>query len=80
MRLPHISPKNATGLLDKLVGLAREMLGELFDRKTLKESGRLQQEKGSAKLEALQAEVKAEAGNAKVESLDKAQQKASAAS
>lgn len=61
-------------------GLAREMLGEFFDRATLKESGRLQQEKGSAKLDALQAEVKAETGNAKVKALDKAQQKAAAAS
>jgi len=80
MRLPHISPKNATGLLDKIFGLAKEMLGELFDRATLKESGRLQQEKGSAKLDALQAEVKAETENAKVEALDKAEQKAAAAS
>lgn len=80
MRLPHISPRNTTGFIDKIVGLAKEMLGEFFDRGTLKESGRLQQEKGTAKLEALQAEVKAEAENAKVESLDKAQEKASSAS
>jgi uncharacterized protein YjbJ (UPF0337 family) len=72
--------ESSSGLFDKVVGLAREMLGEFFDRATLKESGRLQQEKGSAKLDALQAEVKAEVGNAKVEALDKAQQKAAASS
>ena len=75
MRVPHINPGNAIGLVDKVVGLAREIFGEFFDRETMKEAGRLQQEKGSAKLDALQAEMKAEAHNAKVKTLDKAQAK-----
>lgn len=79
MRVPHISPGNTIGFVDKVVGLVREVLGELFDRESLKESGRLQQEKGSAKLDALQAEVKAEAHNAKVKTLDQAQAKAAQA-
>lgn len=80
MRVPHISPSNSIGFVDKIVGLAKELLGDLFDRDALKESGRLQQEKGSAKLDALQAEVTAEAHNAKVKTLDKAQHKAADAS
>lgn len=76
MRVPHISPGNTVGFVDKVVGLLREVLGDLFDREGLKESGRLQQEKGSARLDALQAEVKAEASNAKVKTLDNAQEKA----
>lgn len=80
MRVPHVSPGNALGFVDKVVGLLRELTGELFDRPTLKESGRLQQEKGSAKLDQLQAEVSAETHKAKVRTLDKAQQKAESAS
>jgi uncharacterized protein YjbJ (UPF0337 family) len=80
MRVPHISPGNTVGFVDKIVGLLREVLGDLFDRESLKEAGRLQQEKGSAKLDALQAEVKAEASNAKVTSLEKAEAKAAVAS
>jgi uncharacterized protein YjbJ (UPF0337 family) len=80
MRVPHISPANAIGIVDKVVGLLREVLGELFNRPTLKESGRLQQEKGSAKLDQLHAEVTAETHKAKVKTLDKAQQKAADAS
>jgi uncharacterized protein YjbJ (UPF0337 family) len=76
MRVPHISPGNAMGVVDKVVGLLREVMGEFLDRPTLKESGRLQQEKGSAKLDQLQAEVTAETHKAKVRTLDKAQQKA----
>jgi len=74
MRL-RFNPANATGILDKVIGLNKEIAGELFDRETLKKSGQLQQEKGAAKLSALQAEAKAETENAKAKSLHKAQQK-----
>lgn len=80
MRVPHISPDNLLGLVDKIFGLQKEIIGRLFDNERLQKSGQLQQEKGTAKLEALQAEIKAEAQNAKVETLDKAQQKAAQAS
>jgi len=80
MRVPHISPDNLLGLVDKIFGLQKEIIGRLFDNERLQKSGQLQQEKGTAKLEALQAEIKAEAQNAKIETLDKAQQKAAEAS
>jgi len=80
MRIPHISPGNAIGLADKGIGFAKELFGELFDRESLRQSGQLQQEKGSARLSALKAELTAETQNAKVQSLDKAQQKAADAS
>ena len=80
MRIPHISPGNAIGLADKGIGFAKELFGELFDRESMKKSGQLQQEKGSARLSALKAELTAETQNAKVQSLDKAQQKAADAS
>jgi len=80
MRVPHISPDNVLGLAEKVFGLQKEVLGQLLDRESLQKSGQLQQEKGTAKLEALQAQIKAQAQRAKVKSLDKAQQKAADAS
>ncbi len=72
MRVPHIKAGTMMGFVDKVVGLGREIAGELSDREALKKSGRLQQEKGSARLDALQSEIKADAQNAKVKTLGKA--------
>jgi len=80
MRIPHISPSNAMGLADKGIGFVKELFGELFDRESMKKSGQLQQEKGSARLGALKAELTAETQNAKVASLEEAQEKAADAS
>ena len=79
MRL-QFNPAHATGILDKVIGLNKEIAGELFDRSTLRKSGQLQQEKGAAKLSALQAEAKAETEKARAKSLKKAQDKADDAS
>jgi len=76
----RFNPGHATGIVDKVIGLNKEIVGELFDRDTLKKSGQLQQEKGAAKLSALQAEAKAETEKAKAQSLDKAQKKADSTS
>jgi len=32
MRIPRIDPKDATGLIDKVVGLGKEITGEVFDQ------------------------------------------------
>ncbi len=76
MRVPHITLGHATGILDKFVGLNKEVAGELFDRAELKKAGQAQQEKGTAKLSALQAETKVETEKAKVKAADKAQKSA----
>lgn len=78
MRLPRITPGHATGILDKVVGLNKEIAGELLDKAELKKAGQLQQEKGTAKLSALQAETKVQTEKAKVDTLKKAQKKADA--
>ena len=31
MRIPRIDPKDATGMFDKVVGLGKEIAGEVFD-------------------------------------------------
>lgn len=71
----NLSLSHLSGLADKVVGMNKELVGQLFGREQLKKSGQLQQEKGTAKLEALQAEVNADTQNAKAKAIDKAQKK-----
>ena len=60
MRIPHISPKNASGLFDKVLGLGREVAGTLFDNGSVKKAGQIQQEKGTEKLKAVESELDAQ--------------------
>ena len=70
MRIPRIDPKDATGLFDKVVGLGKEITGEVFDRQHLIEAGEAQQAKGTEKLKAVRNQAKAEAHKAKAQTLD----------
>jgi uncharacterized protein YjbJ (UPF0337 family) len=65
MRVPRINAKDATGLLDKAVGLGKEILGVVVDEDRLISAGEAQQEKGSEKLKALRDQAKADAHRAK---------------
>jgi uncharacterized protein YjbJ (UPF0337 family) len=70
MRIPRIDPKDATGLFDKVVGLGKEVFGEVFDEKRLIEAGEAQQAKGTEKLKAIREQAKADAHKAKAKTLD----------
>jgi uncharacterized protein YjbJ (UPF0337 family) len=71
MRLfPRVDPKDATGLIDKVVGLGKEITGELFDQQRLIDSGEAQQAKGTEKLKAIREQTKADAHKAKARSFD----------
>jgi uncharacterized protein YjbJ (UPF0337 family) len=70
MRIPRIDPKDATGLIDKVVGLGKEVVGEVFDEKRLIEAGEAQQAKGTEKLKAIREQAKADAHKAKARTLD----------
>ena len=70
MRIPRIDPKDATGLIDKVVGLGKEVVGEVFDEQRLIEAGEAQQAKGTEKLKAIREQAKADAHKAKAKSLD----------
>ena len=60
MRLvPYIEYKNVGGLIDKVVGLSREIAGVAFDNEQLIKAGEAQQGKGSERLKQLRAEAKA---------------------
>ena len=70
MRIPRIDPKDATGLFDKVVGLGKEVFGEVFDRQRFIEAGEAQQAKGTEKLKAIREQAKADAHKAKAQTLD----------
>lgn len=53
----RLTSGHASGILDKIVGLNKEIVGELFNRSELSKAGRLQQEKGSATLKALNSKT-----------------------
>jgi uncharacterized protein YjbJ (UPF0337 family) len=81
MRIPRVDPRDATGLIDKVVGLGKEITGELFDRDSLIESGEAQQAKGTEKLKAVREQAKADAHKAKAstyEAKERAAQRAKA--
>jgi len=70
MRIPRIDPKDATGLFDKVVGLGKEVFGEVFDEQRLIDAGEAQQAKGTEKLKAIREQAKADAHKAKAKTLD----------
>ena len=70
MRIPRIDPKDATGLFDKVIGLGKEVFGEVFDEQRLIEAGEAQQAKGTEKLKAIREQAKADAHQAKAQTLD----------
>ena len=70
MRIPRIDPKDATGLFDKVVGLGKEVFGEVFDEQRLVEAGEAQQAKGTEKLKAIREQTKADAHEAKARGYD----------
>jgi uncharacterized protein YjbJ (UPF0337 family) len=64
---------------DKVVGLGKEITGEIFDRKSLIEAGESQQAKGTEKLKAVREQAKADTHRAKAKAYDSKQRTAQAA-
>ena len=79
MRIPRIDPKDATGLFDKVVGLGKEITGEVFDQQRLIEAGEAQQAKGTEKLKAIREQAKADAHKAQAKSYESKQRTAQSA-
>ena len=65
MSSSRISPKNVLGLVDKVVGLNKEIVGAVVGNQELQRSGQRQQEAGTHKLEAIQEQGKAESARAR---------------
>ena len=76
MNIPRIDTKNLLGLLDKAVGLGKETIGTLTSRKELAKAGRVQQQKGTERLKAIQAQLEADAHEAQATALEETQKRA----
>lgn len=76
MKLQRIEPENARGLLDKFLGLGKEVVGTIFDRNALREEGEAQQKKGGDRLRALRNRIEAEANDVKAKVHDTQQRAA----
>jgi uncharacterized protein YjbJ (UPF0337 family) len=70
MRIPRVDPQDATGLFDKVIGLGKEIFGEVFDDDRLITAGEAQQSKGSEKLKAIRQQAKADVHRAKAQAYD----------
>jgi uncharacterized protein YjbJ (UPF0337 family) len=76
LQIPRIDPKNAAGLIDKVVGLGKEIAGTVTSNDRMKKAGQVQQEKGTERLKAVQAELEAHGHQAKATSAQSAQKSA----
>ena len=76
MQIPRIDPKNAVGLVDKIVGLGKEIAGTVLNQDRLRKAGQVQQDKGTERLKAVQAQVKSETQRAKASSAESSQRAA----
>lgn len=76
MQIPSIDPRNATGLVDKVVGLGKEIVGTVLGNENLSKAGQIQQEKGTERLKAIQSEAQAQTHQAKAKSAEASQRSA----
>ena len=76
MQIPRIDPKNVLGLADKVVGLGKEIVGTVANRGRLSKAGQVQQEKGTERIKAVQAELSAKSHKARAASAETAQKSA----
>jgi hypothetical protein len=70
MNLPRTNPHDIAGLLDKVIGLGKEVAGHLLNRESWVEAGDAQQNKGTEKLKALREQAKADTHAAKARSYE----------
>jgi uncharacterized protein YjbJ (UPF0337 family) len=76
MRIPRIDPKNALGLSDKVIGLGKEIVGNLVGNDRVAKAGQVQQEKGTERLKAVRAQAEATGHQTKAASAEQAQKAA----
>jgi uncharacterized protein YjbJ (UPF0337 family) len=79
MKIANIDLNQLRGFVDKGIGLQKEVLGTVLGRENLSNEGKAQQERGSAHLQALKSEAKADTARAEAAVQEK-RQKAAASS
>jgi uncharacterized protein YjbJ (UPF0337 family) len=76
MQIPRIDAKNLQGLLDKVIGLGKEIVGSVLDNDSLTQAGQVQQEKATERIKALRAQARADVHEAKATTAGQAQKRA----
>jgi hypothetical protein len=76
MRIPRIDTKNALGLIDKLVGLGKEIVGSVVGNGRVAKAGQVQQEKGTERMKAIRSQAEAKERQAKATSAEQTQKAA----
>ncbi len=76
MQIPRIDPRNVSGLIDKAVGLGKEVAGTLTGQDRLRRAGQVQQEKGTERLKAVQAQLRADSHDAQATAAEGSQRTA----
>jgi uncharacterized protein YjbJ (UPF0337 family) len=76
MQIPRIDKKNAFGLVDKVVGLGKEIVGNVGGRERLMKAGQAQQDKGSERLKAVRADTAAKKHQGKAVGAERAERAA----
>jgi uncharacterized protein YjbJ (UPF0337 family) len=76
MQIPRIDPKNAAGLLDKVVGLGKEVVGTVTGRDRLSKAGQVQQDKGTERLKAVKSQLEADGHKTKAAAAEQEQRRA----
>jgi hypothetical protein len=76
VQIPRIDAKNVLGLADKVIGLGKEVVGTVTNRGRLSKAGQVQQEKGTERVKAVQAETKAKTHKARATAAESAQRSA----
>jgi uncharacterized protein YjbJ (UPF0337 family) len=76
MQIPRVDPKNAAGLIDKVVGLGKEIAGTVLDRDRLKKAGQVQQDKGTERIKAVRDQADAKRQEAKGAAAERTQRAA----
>lgn len=76
MQIPRIDPKNALGLFDKVIGLGKEIAGNVVGNDRVAKAGQVQQDKGTERLKAVRAQAEAKGHQASAASAEQAQKAA----
>jgi uncharacterized protein YjbJ (UPF0337 family) len=76
VQIARIDPKNLLGLVDKIVGLGKEIVGSLTKQDRLTKAGQVQQDKGTERIKAVQAQLEADAHETRAAAAGRAQKSA----
>ena len=76
MQFRTIDPEKLRGLVDKVFGLTKEIIGEVVGNERLQKEGEAQQAKGAEKLKALRKQLEAKAKEAKADAYEQKQRAA----